>query len=107
MIKRILAILIITIIGVSSILPSVISDSRGPDPLSLHAEAGTMELSAWDIQKDPTLKLDGEWEFYWNQLLGPEDFQPDGGRIPQLTGYMRVPSIWSGKELNEIGRAHV
>ncbi|MEA5024112.1 hypothetical protein SDC9_09217 [bioreactor metagenome] len=100
MIKRILAILIITIIGVSSILPSVISDSRGPDPLSLHAEAGTMELSAWDIQKDPTLKLDGEWEFYWNQLLGPEDFQPDGGRIPQLTGYMRVPSIWSGKELN-------
>ncbi len=100
MIKRILAILIITIIGVSSILPSVISDSRGPDPLSLHAEAGTMDLSAWDIQKDPTLKLDGEWEFYWNQLLGPEDFQPDGGRIPQLTGYMRVPSIWSGKELN-------
>lgn len=100
MIKRILAILIITIIGVSSILPSVISDSRGPDPLSLHAEAGTMDLSAWDIQKDPTLKLDGEWEFYWNQLLGPEDFHPDGGRIPQLTGYMRVPSIWSGKELN-------
>ncbi len=101
LIKRILAILIITIIGVSPILLSVISDAREQDRLSLHAVAGTMDLSAWDIQKEPTIRLDGEWEFYWSQLLAPEDFRPDGPRTPELTGYMRVPSIWSGKKLND------
>gem|GEM_PF-533642 len=98
--KRILAILIIMIIGVTPILISVISDTREPNRLSLHAETGTMDLSAWDIQKEPILKLNGGWEFYWNQLLTPEDFLPGGARTPELTGYMRVPSIWSGKELN-------
>jgi|GEM_PF-6199885 len=36
---------------------------------------GVLDLSEWDIKEQPTLKLDGEWEFYWNQLLTPDDFR--------------------------------
>lgn len=100
MTKRILIIFIITIIGISPVILSVVTDAREPRGLMPHAENGTMDLSGWDIQKNQILHLDGEWEFYWNQLLTPEDFKAGSARTPDLTGYLRVPSLWNGKEFN-------
>ena len=34
---------------------------------------GVLDLSAWDFEKDGLVKLDGEWEFYWEQLLEPAE----------------------------------
>lgn len=41
---------------------------------SPHVVKGVLDLSKWDIKQYPVLKLDGEWEFHWNQLLTPDDF---------------------------------
>ena len=35
---------------------------------------GVIDLSNWDFKAQGTAKLDGEWEFYWKQLLNPENF---------------------------------
>lgn len=38
------------------------------------------------------IKLDGEWEFYWNELLTPEDFREAGKK---KTHYIDVPGSWN------------
>lgn len=63
----------------------------------LQAVKGKMELAGWDIEYTKTLQLDGEWEFYWNQLLIPADFSEEKLDKPVLTGFMQVPSLWNGK----------
>ncbi len=42
--------------------------------------------------------LDGQWEFYWRRLLGPQDFS--GTQKPAMSGYIKVPSIWNGTVMN-------
>ena len=67
--------------------------SQTPSPAQPVAKQGYLDLSAWDFQKNGNVMLDGEWEFYWNQLLYPKDFQ-----VPSSAdGYMLVPSEWSGR----------
>lgn len=63
----------------------------------IRADKGVMDLSTWNPEKDKRIVLDGEWEFYWGKLLSPADFQND--EIFNLD-YIRVPSIWNGKEVN-------
>ena len=36
--------------------------------------------------------LDGAWEFYWQKLLTPKDFQH---QKPKMTGYFQVPGFWN------------
>lgn len=55
------------------------------------AVRGHIDVSSWDFSKG-ALKLDGEWELYFDQLLEPADFA--GGRAPELTGYVNVPGSW-------------
>lgn len=38
------------------------------------AQNGFLDLSEWDFEKDGLVGLIGSWEFYWKQLLSPEDF---------------------------------
>ena len=54
---------------------------------------GVLNLSNWDFQKDGNIKLDGDWEFYWEQLLEPKDFHTN--RNPE---YIYVPQGWSGQK---------
>ena len=62
---------------------------------SPHAKQGIMELSQWDFNKSGNVKLDGEWEFYWNQILSPDDFNDKNNKKPELTGYIKVPGLWT------------
>ena len=39
------------------------------------AQAGVLNLGQWDFQRDGMVRLDGEWEFHWRKLLGPDDFK--------------------------------
>lgn len=41
------------------------------------AEKGELDLTQWDFQKDGIIPLIGQWEFYYNKLLSPEDFKKD------------------------------
>lgn len=62
------------------------------DIKSPRVENGIMNLSGWDFNNDRNIKLDGNWEFYWNQIIPPGGFdEPD----VKLTGYYPVPLYWT------------
>ena len=60
-----------------------------PEP---RAVKGVIDLSQIQDRDHFILKLNGEWEFYWNRMLRPNDFKT--GRI-QPTYYGNVPSYWT------------
>ena len=62
-----------------------------PEVESAKAEIGVMDLTRWDFNSDGNVKLDGQWEFYWDRLIGPGEF--DGAGSP--TGYYTVPQYWT------------
>ncbi|HPV41901.1 MAG TPA: 7TM diverse intracellular signaling domain-containing protein [Spirochaetota bacterium] len=57
------------------------------------AAGGVMDLSAWEFSRQGIVDLKGDWEFYWNRLLAPEDFKqkPLAGTVE----YMSMPSFWN------------
>jgi len=70
---------------------------------------GFIDLSTWDFEKDGIAKLDGNWDFYWQQLIEPEEFKDNNQE--RKTSFS-VPGIWNdveidGKELGENGYATV
>ncbi len=52
-----------------------------------YAVNGILNLNSWD--KNGIIALNGKWEFYYMQLLEPQDFKKN----PVLTGYINVPSF--------------
>jgi serine phosphatase RsbU (regulator of sigma subunit) len=62
------------------------------------AKNGVIDLSDWDFEKDGSVKLIGEWEFYWKQLLEPEVFQ--GENQPVKTGSFSMPDLWNGYQID-------
>lgn len=63
------------------------------------AENGTLDLKEWDFKKDGLVKLNGEWEFYYGQLLDYDDFHNDINTA-NLSGYIKVPGKWNGYNVN-------
>ncbi len=62
-------------------------------PKAVH---GVLDLSKWDFQKEGVVSLNGEWTFYKNQLLEPEDFS-HGGSLTEASIKLTVPQSWSGE----------
>lgn len=62
------------------------------------AELGHLDLTEWSLDKDGAIRLDGQWEFYWEQLLQPDDFT-HGRRHHQtpFPHYIDVPSTWAAQ----------
>lgn len=76
---------------------------RLPEKKGPQAVQGVLDLAGWDFAADGSVALDGQWEFYWRQLLTPADFAGNGAADrPRLTGYIKVPSLWAGKLADEI-----
>lgn len=65
------------------------------------ATKGVFDLSHWNFQKDGPIKLDGEWEFYWNQLLTYDDFHRLDKQYIPPTGYFTIPSVWNKYKIND------
>lgn len=56
-----------------------------------YIKQGEIDLSKTDFEHDGVIALNGEWEFYWNQLLEPADFkQPNQHPFH----YLEVPGNW-------------
>ncbi len=55
-----------------------------------------IDLRGIDWTRD-VINLDGTWEFFWEELLTPEDF--NGEQLPNL-GLIEVPGAWNRLELN-------
>lgn len=78
--------IIIAIILVLFILGGC-SDQRAE--IKPKAESGVIDLTQVQLEND-VVALDGQWEFFWNQLLAPGE--TDAGA---LTGYIQIPSSWN------------
>ena len=69
-----------------------------PGRIAPRAVKGVLDLSDWDFKNDGPVDLSGEWEFFWQQHLVPQDFTPKtAGR---KTGFIEVPGYWKGYEFD-------
>ncbi len=66
------------------------------------ADKGILDLRDWDFKKDGSVKLEGSWEFYWDQLYSLSELNSE--IVPKTFGLITVPSIWTSKK---IGRSHL
>lgn len=63
-------------------------------------EKGILDIRGISFNEGTHLKLNGEWEFYWEQLLEPSDFKFTNPPKPTL--YAHVPSYWTDHEHPDI-----
>lgn len=71
------------------------------------AKAGVLDLRGDTAKSIPELsfankeilKLNGEWEFYWNALLDPIDFESNN--LPPSKQIVKVPSRWTKYRLGD------
>ncbi|RLD69127.1 MAG: hypothetical protein DRI95_00950 [Bacteroidetes bacterium] len=80
--------LLITLTGISS------CNSNTPIEIP-HSAKGILDLRNWDFVKDGNIKLNGQWEFYWQRLYKPSDFQKELVEKPE---YIKVPKLWSNQQ---------
>lgn len=61
------------------------------------AKQGVFHLENYDFNREGIVALNGEWEFYWNELLKPEDFLK---RTNFVINYFNIPNKWNGYKIN-------
>ena len=66
-----------------------------PDSPSILSEGGRLDLTQAQVSKDP-MHLQGEWTFYWQELLSPEDIQGRMESGEHQDQYITIPSSWLG-----------
>ena len=88
----------------------ILGDCSPPKPTP-KAEKGVLDLRNWDFSEaglgdnDGILKLEGEWEFYWEEFLSLEEIKANdlclaGGNTEKCKSktYIRFPTSWNGLE---------
>lgn len=53
------------------------------------AQEGVLDLTDWELDSQPIHLLDGEWLFYQDQFISPNE----EGAVP--SGYIMVPGLWN------------
>ena len=69
---------------------NVFSQTQKPVP-----EKGVLDLRGYDFSEN--IELNGEWEFYWNELYDFYDFE---NKVHTPDAYINVPGGWSGIEVD-------
>lgn len=80
----------------------LIFSCKSPTTFEIASE-GVLTIDS--IQKKEIHSLDGNWEFYWNQLLTPDDFIDYS---KDTVNYVKVNSVWNkyivdGQEIGKFG----
>lgn len=70
-----------------------------PNSLKFESEEGILDLTQVQISKEPQ-KLNGEWEFYWQELLSPEDIQLRSEMDEKQDRWINIPNSWLGYQLD-------
>ncbi|MBI9069284.1 MAG: sensor histidine kinase [Salinivirgaceae bacterium] len=64
------------------------------------AEKGVLDLTSYDFSKHKLIKLSGQAEFYYNQLLTPQELNDS---IPDnLSGYQDIYGVWNDFKINNL-----
>ena len=85
---------------------------KGQVPIK--AENGLLDLTGFDWETDPTVSIEGEWEFYWEKLIEPYGFDfidRSYAEFPALWNDMQQPGVepfgYATYRLNlRVGRKH-
>lgn len=67
------------------------------------AKDGILDISQFDQSNYKSIKLEGRWEFYWNQLLEPKDFE---GTVNLNPIYGNVPKPWTKYQIDSVQLPH-
>ena len=59
---------------------------------------GKMDLSQHDFKRDGIVAIDGEWEFFYNKLLYPDNFK--NNNYDSIQKIVTIPSAWNDYEIN-------
>ena len=101
--RLIMPALFIIILGFFIVAWNWSTESFAP-PLKIppKAENGVLDLKDWDLESDGIVSLEGQWEFYWQQLLDSQDILT---LHPENRGFISVPSTWNRFQVlgNDIG----
>ncbi|MEK4362236.1 ATP-binding protein [Paenibacillus sp. FSL M8-0212] len=93
MLLKISGVVLTVVLAITVLLLSTI---REPQSAALHARQGVLDLSAWNPEQDERIKLDGEWEFYWERLLPDESATSNqAGPAKAPDTYATVPGSWN------------
>ncbi len=57
------------------------------------ATQGILDLRNWNWEQQGVVSLDGEWEWYWQQLYPSSVFATSD--CPKPTAYIPVPAVWN------------
>jgi len=60
-------------------------------------ENGFVDLTKYNFSSNKNIKLDGEWDFYWKELLQPKDF--DTISVDRKSNIL-IPGSWNNKYCN-------
>lgn len=68
----------------------------GAEKITPKAVEGVLNLSTWHPAQDGTVKLDGQWEFYWKELLEPAELEnSERAKAKENTYYINIPGSWN------------
>lgn len=80
-------------------LSSLLFGCSGHDVDVPPARQGVIDLSgSSNLLSSSSIELDGDWAFYWQQLLTPKDFL--GPQQPTVSAYTRLPGAWNGLKVD-------
>ncbi len=63
------------------------------------AKDGVLDLRDWDFSNSGNITLSGDWEFYWQELLTPQDFISKNIKTEY---FFPVPGYWNDRQLDTI-----
>jgi two-component system sensor histidine kinase ChiS len=95
---------LIGMIGVFTVLTSLfIYEWLHPSFQYPEARGGLLDAKQWDFENQGIVPLRGEWEFYENKLLAPQDFQTNETALEAERRIIHVPGGWKGAFGNGYG----
>lgn len=80
-----------------------------PGSPKIESKEGILNLTQVHVGENP-IKLAGEWAFYWQELLSPEDIRTRSAMAGNTDRWINIPSSWlgyrlDGRQLNGTGYA--
>lgn len=88
---------ILVVIALSFFLPASCSKLRPIESRRPIARNGVLDLSGYNIRDKGLVRMDGQWTFYWHELLTPKDFAEGKGRNGRPVSF---PGYWIDSQLS-------
>lgn len=69
-------------------------------------EQGVLDLRAWDFHENEPVKIEGDWLFWWNELLHLQDIHGEQNKVAQQTT-KPFPNLWNGDSVDQHSMSHL